>query len=161
MDFIGDLGGVKDIMLQIAGWIVGSYAAFHSSWSIIASLYMVKLPQGNIFRESRRNDPNTPDLFKLKLPLRTRLLLWLTTTKCGCLYKCCLNGKQEKYLEIMEKGAEKQEEDFDIYQIIQESKKLRFELDLLKEKNNLTNDPDFTKINVKTLINLEEPDENY
>jgi hypothetical protein len=80
MDLIGDLGGVKDIMLQISGWIVGSYAAFNTSWSIIASLYMAKLPQGNIFMESRKNDPNTPDLYKIKLPLRTRLLIWLTTT---------------------------------------------------------------------------------
>jgi hypothetical protein len=49
MDFIGDLGGVHGIMLQIAGWIVGNYAAFHSSWSIISALYRVRLPQGNIF----------------------------------------------------------------------------------------------------------------
>jgi hypothetical protein len=33
-----------------------------------------------------------------------------------------LKEKHEKYLEILEKGAEKQEEDFDIYKIIQESK---------------------------------------
>jgi hypothetical protein len=53
MDFIGDLGGVKDILLQIAGWIIGSYAAFHSSWSTISALYRVKLPEGNIFMESK------------------------------------------------------------------------------------------------------------
>jgi hypothetical protein len=93
MDFIGDLGGVKDIMLQIAGWIIGSYAAFHSSWSTISALYKVKLPDGNIFTESKQNDPANPDLFKMKLPLPTRFFLWMTTTKCGCFLKCCLKEK--------------------------------------------------------------------
>lgn len=50
MAFIGDLGGVKDIMLQLAGWVIGSYAAFHASWSTISSLYRVKLPEGNIYQ---------------------------------------------------------------------------------------------------------------
>ena len=60
MDFIGDLGGVNDIMLKSASLIIGSYAAFHSSWSTISALYRVKLPLGNIFMESKRNDPFTP-----------------------------------------------------------------------------------------------------
>lgn len=58
----------------------------------------------------------------------------------------------------MEKGGEKQEEDFDIYQMITESKKLRFELDRLKEKTNLVDDPMFNQVNQKTIINLEEGD---
>jgi hypothetical protein len=122
MSFIGDLGGVKDIMLQIAGWIVGSYAAFHSSWSTICALYRVRLPNGNIYINSKRNDPDTPDLFKIKLGLSTRLFLWLNSTMCGCFFKCCLKERHNKFMEIMDKGAEKNEEDFDIYKIIHDAK---------------------------------------
>ena len=118
MDFIGDLGGVKDIMLQLAGWVIGSYAAFHASWSTVAALYRVKLPEGNIYAQSKQNDPSTPDLYKIKLPLCTRLFLWLNTTMCGFLFKCCLKDHHEKFLEVLDKGAEKQENDFDIYEII-------------------------------------------
>jgi hypothetical protein len=78
----------------------------------------VKLPQGNIFVESKRNDPETPDIYRIKLPLYTRFILWLTTTIFGCFLKCCLRENYKKYHEIMEKGIEKQEEDFDIYRII-------------------------------------------
>jgi hypothetical protein len=53
MDFIGDLGGVKDIMLQLAGWVFGSYSAFYASWSTVATLYRVKLPDGNIYKQSK------------------------------------------------------------------------------------------------------------
>jgi hypothetical protein len=43
--------------------------------------------------------------------------------------------------------------------MIQESKKLRFELDILKEKMNAQNDPVFTAPNEKTMIILEEGEE--
>jgi len=37
---------------------------------------------------------------------------------CGFLFKCCLKDHHEKFLEVLDKGAEKQENDFDIYEII-------------------------------------------
>ena len=156
MDFIGDLGGVKDIMLQLAGWVIGSFAAFHASWSTVAALYRVKLPEGNIYQKSKQNDPSTPDLYKIKLPLCTRLFLWLNTTMCGFLFKCCLKSHHEKFLEVLDKGAEKQEADFDIYEMIQESKRLRFELNILKDKMNASDDPAFTAVNENTIITLDE-----
>jgi hypothetical protein len=42
MDFIGDIGGVTGIMLQIFGWILGGYASYHSAFMTIAALYKVK-----------------------------------------------------------------------------------------------------------------------
>lgn len=42
MDFIGDLGGVPDLLLQICGWILGGWAAFSSSWATISHLYKVR-----------------------------------------------------------------------------------------------------------------------
>jgi hypothetical protein len=154
MDFIGDLGGVRDIMLEIAGWLIGSYAAFHSAWATMSALYRVRLPDGNIYQQSKLNDPTNPDLFKIKLPLATRFFLWLNTTMCGCFFKCCMKPNHEKYLELMDAGAEKMEADFDIYEMIQEQKRLRFELNKLKEKNGCANDPDFNGIDEKTIIEL-------
>jgi hypothetical protein len=77
MDFIGDLGGVPAIMLQLCGWVVGSYSAFHASFAIISALYTVKnSDKENIFLETEENDPNTPDTHKIRLHLCTRYFLW-------------------------------------------------------------------------------------
>ena len=102
MDFIGDLGGVNDIMLQLAGWVIGSYAAFHASWATVAALYRVKLPGGNIYHDSKQNDASNPHIFKMKLGLCTRIILWLNTTMCGCFFKCCMKSQDHKYMEILE-----------------------------------------------------------
>jgi hypothetical protein len=154
MDFIGDLGGVRDIMLELAGWLIGSYAAFHSSWATVSALYRVRLPDGNMFLSSKQNDSTQPDLFKMKLPLSTRFFLWLNTTMCSCFFKCCMKPQHEKYLELLDAANEKAEADFDIYEMIQESKRLRFELEKLKEKNGCADDPDFQAIDEKTIIEL-------
>lgn len=43
--------------------------------------------------------------------------------------------------------------------MIQEAKKLRFELDILKEKMGAQNDPAFNGVNENTVINLDGEDE--
>ena len=53
MDFIGALGGVSDLLLQILGWIIGGYAAFHSSVATISALYKVKTENTSIFSKSK------------------------------------------------------------------------------------------------------------
>lgn len=75
MDFIGDLGGVPAIMLQLAGWVIGSYSAFHASYATMSALYRIKC-NDKIFLDSKQNDPNTPEIQKMKLGLSTRLFLW-------------------------------------------------------------------------------------
>lgn len=159
MDFIGDMGGVSDIMLQLASWLIGSYAAFHASWATVSALYRIKLPDGNIYAKSKQNEDVSPNLYKMKLPLYTRVFLWLNTTLCGCLLKPCVKDHHQKFLDILEKGTERQEADFDLYEIIKESKQLRFELDILKEKLNASNDPIFSAVNEKAIIELEENSE--
>ena len=42
MDFIGDIGGVPDLLLQVGGWVIGSYAAFYASLSTFSELYRVR-----------------------------------------------------------------------------------------------------------------------
>lgn len=42
MDFVGDLGGVPGFLLQVGGWVVGSYSAFYSSLSMIEETYRVR-----------------------------------------------------------------------------------------------------------------------
>ena len=75
MDFIGDLGGVPAIMLQLCGWVVGSYAAFHASFATISALYRVRNSE-KIYLETEENDPSDPKLEKIKLHLCTRYFLW-------------------------------------------------------------------------------------
>jgi len=118
MMFIGDLGGVKDILLQIGGWVIGSFSAFHISWSMLSSLQFVRMKGGNIYQKSKQNNPAHQDVYKMKLPLKTRLFLWMNTTMCGFMCKPCRKPNHEKYLEIFEAGSEKIEADFDIFEII-------------------------------------------
>lgn len=75
MDFIGDLGGVPAIMLQLAGWVIGSYSAFHASFATMSALYRVK-SNDKLFLDSKQSDPSKPELQKIKLPLCTRVFLW-------------------------------------------------------------------------------------
>jgi hypothetical protein len=54
MQFIGDLGGVQGILIQIAGWIIGSYSVFHASFATVSALYRVK-DNDEIFIHSKSN----------------------------------------------------------------------------------------------------------
>lgn len=57
MDFIGDLGGVPDLLLQICGWVLGGWAAFHSSFATLSHLFRVKSSEANIFLPAKSNNP--------------------------------------------------------------------------------------------------------
>ena len=67
MDFIGSLGGVSDLLLQIIGWIFGGYAAFHSSVATISALYRIKSKDPSVFEKSKQNDPDHPNISKFKV----------------------------------------------------------------------------------------------
>ena len=56
----------------------------------------------------------------------------------------------------MDAAAEKVEEDFDIYQIIQTQKQMQFELDLVKAKLQIIGDPKFDEVDAATIIDLNE-----
>jgi uncharacterized membrane protein required for colicin V production len=58
MDFIGSLGGVSGFMLQVAGWVLGGYAAFHQAYATITVLYKVRRPESEqqIFTNSKREE---------------------------------------------------------------------------------------------------------
>lgn len=124
MDFIGDLGGVQGIMLQIAGWLIGSYSAFHASYATAKALYKIKTKE-ELFQSAKCQDQDNLDLQKMKLPTKTRIFLWTQTTIFAFFCKCCRNPKDERYLEILEKAGERVEADFDIYEMIQEQKLMR------------------------------------
>ena len=42
MDFLGAIGGVSRILLQIVGVLIGSYSKFLASFSTIGMLYKIK-----------------------------------------------------------------------------------------------------------------------
>ena len=60
----------------------------------------------------------------------------------------------------MDAAAEKVEEDFDIYQIIQTQKQMQFELDIVKAKLQIIGDPKFDELDVATIIDMKEPSNN-
>ena len=43
MDLIGSLGGVNRIMMQLATYVIGGYAAFHSSLATANALTKIKI----------------------------------------------------------------------------------------------------------------------
>jgi hypothetical protein len=89
MDFIGDIGGVTGIMLQICGWILGGYAAFHSAFMTMSALYKVKKNGSNPFEKSKKDSDDNGDVHKIKLSLRTRIYLYLLTTPVKYVISCC------------------------------------------------------------------------
>ena len=59
MDWLGALGGVPDLLFQLAGFIIGGYAAFNSSFFTISGLYRVR-SEDTLYLESSKNDPLKP-----------------------------------------------------------------------------------------------------
>jgi hypothetical protein len=102
MMFIGDLGGVSELLLQICGWILGGYAAFHSAYSTMSALYFVQNNGEPIFEKSKQNNKRTPEIQKMKLPLKTRVFLYLLTTKASFFLSPCKHPIHQKYLDIIE-----------------------------------------------------------
>jgi hypothetical protein len=56
---------------------------------------------------------------------------------------------------VLEAGTERKEEEFDIARMIATMRDLRFEVDLLREKTNTKDDPDF-KVNPQDVLDLDE-----
>lgn len=155
MDFIGALGGVSDLLLQILGWIFGGYAAFHSGFATLAALYKVKSNGPSIMLPSRKNSSEDPDLHKLKIAQGTRVLLYFLQSPLGCLCRPCKKPVHDQYLQVLDAGGERKDEEFDVAHMITTLRDLRFEVDLLREKTNTKDDPDF-KRNPRDVLDLDE-----
>lgn len=54
MDLLDALGGVPGIMLQIAGWVIGGYAAFHSSIITLGQMFIIKNAPPNTFEVCKK-----------------------------------------------------------------------------------------------------------
>ena len=148
MDFIGNIGGVQGILIQIAGWVFGGYAAFHSAFQTISVLYKIKgeeISNGEVeYKASKKNDPDRQDVKTMKLSLIRRIIIYiLKDSLLSYICCCCKSAKTEKYIQIMETGEEKLEEDFNIYNIINNYREMRFEIEQIKKKLNLVDDPIF------------------
>ena len=154
-DFIGDLGGTPAILLQISGWVLGSYAAFNAMYAFTSSLYRFKSEE-KVFLETESNDPNTPEITIINIPILTRYYLWTQTVFFSFLCSCCKNENHQKQLDVLDKGAENVETDFDIHQIIQTNKLLRHKIEVIKTKLNVKGDPIFDKVDPRTVIDVTE-----
>lgn len=155
MDFIGALGGVSDLLLQILGWIFGGYAAFYSGVATLSALYRVKENGTSIFLPSKQNKAVDPDLAKIKVSQSTRVFLFFLQGPLGCLCGPCKKPVHDQYLKVLEAGGERKEEEFDIALIVTTLRDLRFEVDVLRDKTNTKDDPDF-KRNPRDLLDLAE-----
>jgi len=118
MDFIGSLGGVSDLLLQIVGWIFGGYAAFHSSIATLAALYRVRSSEPSLFASSKQNDPAHPSVNRIKVAQSTRIFLFFLASPLGCVFKLCAKPRHFQILSILDAGAERKEEEFDIARMI-------------------------------------------
>ena len=67
-DFIGDLGGTPAILLQLAGWVLGSFSAFNAAYVFTSYLYKFKSSE-KVFLETESNDASTPEITNINLPL--------------------------------------------------------------------------------------------
>ena len=70
--------------------------------------------------------------------------------------KCCRSIETQTLLQIIETGEEKMEEDFNIYRIIDDSRRMKFELAQLKKKLNLENDPIFQEDDDNAMIDIDD-----
>jgi hypothetical protein len=98
MDFIGTLGGVSGLLLEILGWVFGGYATFHSGFATLAALYKVKQNGPSIFLPTKKVSTENPDLVKLKIPQSTKILLFFLQSPCGCLFRPFKKPIHDQYL---------------------------------------------------------------
>ena len=116
MDFVGDLGGVPAFLIQVGGWIVGSYSAFYASISMIEETYRVRQPQRSekLFDGDKvDNDANGNKISEIHWKGINSLHLWL-----GRVSMNCRNKKHEKYHRILDICQERQDDEFNIVNII-------------------------------------------
>ena len=70
MDWIGDMGGVPGIVMDLCGMAVGGWSAFHSTFATISMLYRVK-HQKRVFKqvEDDEDEEGRLEMQILNLPL--------------------------------------------------------------------------------------------
>jgi hypothetical protein len=73
---------------------------------------------------------------------------------------CWKTQNHEKQLEVLERGTEQKEEEFDLFNIIKESKDLQYEFEVLKEKMKCKDSENFKKINKADVIELEAAEDS-
>tara|TARA_B110000285_G_C15079688_1_gene592780 strand:+ start:1335 stop:1616 length:282 start_codon:yes stop_codon:yes gene_type:complete len=82
------------------------------------------------------------------------------TTPFACFLSCCKTPKHEKHLEVLEKGTEQKEEEFDLFNIIKESKDLQYEFEVLKDKMKCKDSKAFKKVNKADVIELDAAEDS-
>mmetsp|Transcript_11753 Transcript_11753/g.19836 ORF Transcript_11753/g.19836 Transcript_11753/m.19836 type:complete len:141 (-) Transcript_11753:50-472(-) len=111
--------------MQILGWVLGGYAAFHSTFSTISAMYRIK---GKNTEFLNKEESEAAAVKELKLSLCQRIMLYMATESWFSSICCCLkNGNLKVSARIYEMGSEKLEEDFDLYEIIKKIKSIQEE----------------------------------
>lgn len=142
-------------MLQVAGWVLGGYAAFHQAYATMTVLYKVRRPESEqqIFTNSKREEQIEPNIENITLPLCQRIKLYFHDA-CCCFTCCCsLSKAQAKQLKIIKDCQARIEEEFDIARLIEKQRDALYDLQLIKEKLEIQNDSMFTKVNPLGIVN--------
>tara|TARA_B110000285_G_C14875601_1_gene491341 strand:- start:144 stop:419 length:276 start_codon:yes stop_codon:yes gene_type:complete len=88
-------------------------------------------------------DDSQKDIHDIKIPLSTRVLLYILTTPLKHVLKCLITEKLKFYQEVISQGNQKVDKDFDIKNVILKNRNLRHKLEVIKDRMRLVNDPDF------------------
>ena len=72
----------------------------------------------------------------------------------GICCRPCRKPVHERYLQVLEAGGERKEEEFDVAHMITTLRDLRFEVDLLREKTQTVDDPAFSR-NPQNILDLD------
>jgi hypothetical protein len=82
MDFVGSLGGVNRVLLQMASAIFGGYATFWSIFSTNSALYKIK-------SDTKVFEKEIGDYQIIHVPLGERIAIFLHMSKLGPCLSCC------------------------------------------------------------------------
>lgn len=119
----------------------------------IAALYKVKKSGGNPFNGSNNTDSQ---VHKIKVGTCTRVLLYFKTTPLRFLCLCCKSEKHALFEDVIEKGSEKIDDDFNLKMLIQANKTLKFQMEEMKKDFKIQDKPVFNEIDERNLIILDD-----
>ena len=159
MDFVGDIGGVPDFLIQVGGWIIASYAAFYASIATFSELYQVRqtVRAKNLFScDSHKNndDGQGNNIEDIHWSLQSSLRLWF-----GTVYSGFKDEKQAKYYEVIEKSQERQEEEFNLPHLIKRIRENGHQIKLIKTKLNMNEDSLFKMLDPHGVIDITDDHE--
>ena len=123
-DFLGVLGGIFGLLMNLSKWIIGSYVSFEAQLRWIKKFYKFKTnDKNNYFLSELVKGDDRFDLRQISI-LGTYLIHHSSMSKC---FKCCYTKRQKLINKIIDKGNQQLNKDFDFNTIINRKNKCDYE----------------------------------